>query len=38
MGPGDAATAEEASRDVLRAGTAGRNILEAPQHISSYNG
>lgn len=35
---GDSAAAEEASRDALRPGTAGKNILEAPQHISTYNG
>lgn len=38
MEPGDSATAEEASRDALRPGTAGKSILEAPQHISNYNG
>lgn len=38
MEPSDSAAVEEASRDALYPGTAGRNILEAPQHISNYNG
>lgn len=35
---GDSAAVEHAPRDALRPGTAGRSILEAPQHLSNYNG
>lgn len=38
MEPRDSAAAEEASGDALRPGAAGRNIPEAPQHVSNYNG
>lgn len=38
MEPYDSAAAEEASGDALRPGAAGRNIPEAPQHVSNYNG